>query len=67
MLQRHVFGSGEGKSVSAVVMDELRDAAEDAAALVQRVDQALTALSLGHDDVHTALTGLESDGVLAGS
>lgn len=67
MQQGHVLGSGERQSVSAVVVDQLRDIGEDAATLIQRVAQALTALSLSHNDVHAALTGLQSDGVFAGS
>lgn len=67
MLQRHVLCSCERQSVCAVVADQLRDAGEDTAALIQRIAQALTALSLGHDDVHTALACLQSNGVFAGS
>lgn len=57
VLQGHVLGSCEGQSVSAVVVHQFGDAGKDAAALVQRVAQALAAFSLCHDDVHTALTG----------
>lgn len=57
VLQGHVLGSCEGQSVSAVVVHQFRDAGKDAAALVQRVAQALAAFSLRHDDVHTALAG----------
>ena len=57
MQQGHVLGSSERQSVCAVVVDQLRDAGEDAATLIQCVAQALAALSLGHNDVHTTLTG----------
>lgn len=57
MLQGHVLCSSERQSVCAVVVDQLRDIGENAAALIQRVAQALTALSLGHNDVHAALAG----------
>lgn len=57
MLQGHVLCSSERQSVCAVVVDQLGDAGEDAATLVQGEAQTLNALSLGHDDVHTALTG----------
>lgn len=57
MLQGHVLGSSERQPVYAVVVDQLRDAGEDAATLIQGEAQALNALSLGHNDVHTALTG----------
>lgn len=67
VLQGHVLGPGERQPVCAVVVHQLGDAGEDAAALVQRVAQALAALGLSNDDVDTALTGLQSDGVLAGS
>lgn len=67
MLQGHVLGSGERQSVCAVVVDQLRDIGEDATTLIQRVAQALDALGLSHNDVHTTLTGLQSDGVFAGS
>lgn len=67
MLQGHVRRSSERQSVCAVVVDQLRDAGEDAATLIQREAQTLNALRLGHDDVHTTLAGLQSDGVLAGS
>lgn len=67
MLQGHMRCSSEGQSVRAVVVDQLRDAGEDTAALIQREAQTLNALRLGHNDVHTTLTGLQSDGVLAGS
>lgn len=67
MLQGHVLCSSERQSVCVVVVDQLRDIGEDTAALIQCVAQALTALSLGHNDVHTALTGLQSNRVFAGS
>lgn len=67
MLQGHVLCSSERQSVCAVVVDQLRDTGEDAATLIQGETQAFNALSLGHNDVHTTLTGLQSDGVLAGS
>lgn len=57
MLQGHVLGSSERQSVCAVMVDQLRDVGEDTTALIQCVAQALAALSLGHDDVHTTLTG----------
>lgn len=57
MLQGHVLCSSERQSVRAVVVDQLRDIGENTAALIQRVAQALAALSLGHNDVHAALTG----------
>lgn len=58
MLQGHVLRSSERQPVCAVVMDQLRDAGEHTAALIQGKDQqALCALSLGHDDVHAVLTG----------
>lgn len=56
VLQGHVLRSSERQSVRAVVVDQLRDAGEDTATLIQRVAQALTALSVGDDDVHAALT-----------
>lgn len=67
MLKGHVLGSSERQSVRTVVVDQLRDTGEDTATLIQGEAQALNALSLGHNDVHTTLTGLQSDGVLAGS
>lgn len=67
VLQGHVLCSSERQSVSAVMVDQLRDTGEDAAALVQCEAQTFNALRLGHNDVHTTLTGLQSDGVLAGS
>lgn len=67
MLQGHVLCSSERQSVCAVVVDQLRDTGENAAALIQRVAQALTALSLGHNDVHAALAGFQSNRVFAGS
>lgn len=57
MLQGHVLCSSERQSVCAVVVDQLRDTREDTANLVQGEAQALPTLCLGHDDVHTALTG----------
>lgn len=66
MLQGHVLCSSERQSVCAVVVHQLRDTGKDAATLVQGEAQALHALGLGHNDVHTALTGLQSNGVLAG-
>lgn len=66
MLQGHVLGSSERQSVCTVVVDQLRDTGEDTATLIQGEAQALNALRLGHNDVHTTLTGLQSDGVLAG-
>lgn len=57
MLQGHVLCSSERQSVCAVVMDQLRDTGEDTATLIQGEAQALDALSLGHNDVHTTLTG----------
>lgn len=57
MLQSHVFCSGERQSVRAVVVNQLGDTGEDTATLIQCVAQALTALSLGHNDVHTTLAG----------
>lgn len=57
MLQGHVLRSGERQPACAVVMDQLWDAAEHTAALVQGEDQALCTLGLGHDDVHAVLTG----------
>lgn len=67
MLQCHVLRSSERQSVCAVMVDQLRDTGEDAAALIQREAQTLHALRLSHNDVHTTLTGLKSDGVFAGS
>lgn len=67
LLQGHVLSSSERQSVCAVVVDQLRDTGEDTATLIQSIAQALTALSLGNNDVHTTLTGLQSNGVLAGS
>lgn len=43
-------------------MNDLRDAAKNATGLVQG---ELVVLGLRHDDVNTALAGLESDGVFA--
>lgn len=57
MLQGHVLCSSERQSVCAVVMDQFRNTGEDAATLIQGEAQALNALSLGHNDVHTTLTG----------
>lgn len=57
MLQGHVLCSSERQSVRAVVVDQLGDTGEDTATLIQGEAQALNALSLGHDDVHTTLTG----------
>ena len=57
MLQGHELSSSERQSVCAVVVDQLRDIGEDTATLIQCVAQALAALSLGHNDVHTTLTG----------
>lgn len=57
MLQGHVLCSGERQPVCAVVVDQLGNTGEDAATLIQGEAQTLNALSLGHDDVHTALTG----------
>ena len=57
MLQGHVLSSSERQSVCTVVADELRDAREDTAALIQCVAHALTTLRLGHDDMHTTLAG----------
>lgn len=57
MLQGHVLRSGERQPVCAVVMDQLWDAGEHTAALVQGEDKALRTLGLGHDDVHAVLTG----------
>lgn len=62
-----MLDSSKRQSVCAVVVDQLGDIGEDTATLIQCVAQALTALSLGHNDVHTTLTGLQSDGVFAGS
>lgn len=62
MLQSHVLGSSERQSVCTVVVDQFRDTGEDAAVLVQGVAQAFAALGLGHDDVHTALTGPDGTG-----
>lgn len=59
--------SSERQSVCAVVVDQLRDIGEDTTTLIQGEAQALSTLRLGHDDVHTTLTGLQSDGILAGS
>lgn len=67
MLQGHVLCSSERQSVRAVVVDQLGDTGEDTATLIQGEAQALNALSLGHNDVHAALTSLQSNGVLAGS
>lgn len=67
MLQGHVLCSSERQSVCAVMVDQLRDTGEDAAALIQREAQTLHALGLSHNDVHTTLTGLQSNGVFAGS
>lgn len=57
VVQGHVLGACERQSVCAVVVHHFRDAGEHTAALVQRVAQALAALSLSHDDMHTALAG----------
>lgn len=57
MLQSHVLCSSERQSVCTVVADQLRDAREDTAALIQCIPNTLTALSLGHDDMHATLTG----------
>lgn len=57
MLQGHVLCSSERQPVCAVVVDQLGDTGEDAATLIQGEAQTLYALSLGHDDVHAALTG----------
>lgn len=57
VLQGHVLGPCERQSVGAVVMHQFRDAGKDAAALIQRVAQALAAFGLCHDDVHTTLAG----------
>lgn len=57
MLQGHVLCSSERQPVCAVVVDQLRDIGEHTATLIQGVAQALTALSLGHNYVHTTLTG----------
>lgn len=57
MLQGHVLYSSERQSVCAVAVDQLRDAREDTAALIQCEAQTLGTLRLGHDDVHTTLTG----------
>ncbi len=57
MLQGHVLSSSERQSVCAVVVDQLRDTGEDTATLIQSEAQALNTLSLGHNDVHAALTG----------
>lgn len=57
MLQGHVLCSSERQSVCAVVVDQLRDTGEDTATLIQGEAQALNTLSLGHNDVHAALTG----------
>lgn len=57
MLQGHVLCSSKRQSVCAVVVDELRDTGEHTATLIQCVAHALTALSLGHNYVHTTLTG----------
>lgn len=57
MLQGHVFCSSERQPVCAVVVDQFRDTREDAATLVQCEAQTLNALRLGHNDVHTTLTG----------
>lgn len=57
MLQGHVLCSSERQPVCAIVVDQLRNTGEDAATLIQGEAQTLNALSLGHDDVHTALTG----------
>lgn len=65
MLQGHMLCSCERQSVGAVVIDQLRDAGKHTTALIQRVSQALAALSLGHYDVDTTLTCLQSDGVFA--
>lgn len=62
MLEGHVFCSSERQPVCAVVLDQFRDIGEDAATLIQCVAQALTALSLSHNYVHTALTGPNGTG-----
>lgn len=67
VVQGHVLCARERQSVCAVVVHHFRDAGKHTAALVQRVAQALAALSLSHDDMHTALAGLESDGIFAGA
>lgn len=67
MLQGHVLCSSEWQSVRAIVMDQLGDTGEHTATLIQSEAQALHTLSLGYNDVHTTLTGLQSNGVLAGS
>lgn len=66
MLQGHVLCSVKRQSVEAVVVHQLRNTAEHTAALVQCVAQALAGFSLCHYDVYTTVTGLQSDGVLAG-
>lgn len=67
MLQGHVLCSSKRQSVCAVVVNQLGYTWEHAATLIQGEAQAFNTLSLGYDDVHTTLTGLQSDGVLAGS
>lgn len=62
MLQGHVLRSSERQSVRVVVVDQLGDTGEDTATLIQCVAQALTALSLGHNDVHTILAGPNGGG-----
>lgn len=56
VLQGHVLCSSEGQSVRAVVVDQLGDAGEDTAALIQCEAQTFSALCLRHNDVHTTLT-----------
>lgn len=57
MLQGHVLCSSERQPVCAIVVNQLGNTGKDAATLIQGEAQTLNALSLGHDDVHTALTG----------
>ena len=57
VVQGHVLCSCERQSMCAVVVHNFRDAGEHTAALVKGVALALAALSLSHDDVHTALAG----------
>lgn len=57
--QGHVLGPVERQALSAVMVHHLRDAGEDAAALVQGV---AVFFSLSHDDVHAALARPDSPG-----
>lgn len=54
VLQGHVFSSGEGQTLGAVVVHHLWDTRKHTAALVQRVT---TFFGLCYNNVHTNLAG----------